>query len=59
MSKWQIGRWDDGTPRYAYFVRRKHHHKRGGIRWIMWKARAVKWDYAIYKKYNINNDSIR
>jgi len=39
MSRIRIGKWEDGSGKYSYFIRRKHRKKRKTLRWVMWIAK--------------------
>lgn len=41
MSKYRIGNYDTGEPKYVYFRKTKHHYKLL-IRKIMWLASCYK-----------------
>jgi hypothetical protein len=56
MSKYRIGFYEDGSPKFAYLRKRKHLRRKiygfHPIRRIMYFAHQIKWDgYA--KKYLI------
>jgi hypothetical protein len=56
MSKYRIGCYEDGSPKFAYLRKRKHYRTKFNgytpIRRIMYFAHQIKWDgYA--KKYLI------
>lgn len=48
MSKYRIGKYDSGTPKFLYFLRARHYRiRRNGfhpIRRIMYFAHQIKWD---------------
>jgi hypothetical protein len=52
MSKYRIGAYNDGTPKYSYFRRHKHHLKTKTIRYYAYLSKAWCLDYGLRKILN-------